>query len=118
MKQIIFYIIFLSSIPVFAGDKNLLLGKWRWDSQDCKKVDFVFSPNIIVHQTDGDGSAIVFSFKKIHYIVNKETISVDFGQPHGLGKSKSPTAMSFKVIDSDHMVMDRKKGLKDLFRCK
>jgi hypothetical protein len=50
---------------------------------------------------------------------SKDSVTVDFGESHGLGGFKSQNQIIFKILDQDHVVMDRKKNaLNDLYRCK
>lgn len=107
----------LITSSVFAEEKNLLLGKWRWAAEDCTKPDFIFEKDKITKIGDADGVLTTDTYKKIKYTVEKNFISVDFGQQHGFGGAKSKTQLTFKVIDKNHVVIERKKALNDLHRC-
>ncbi len=122
MDKIIFYltttIIGLISIPSLAQKTNPLVGRWRWDSPDCTKPDFIFSETKFIHSTEADGKPIKSQFNKIKYEIFENKIIVDLNKPHGFGKTPEKTKLTFKVVDKDHLVIDRKsKSMNDIFRC-
>lgn len=119
MKPFKFALFFASafSISVLADTPNVILGKWRWHSEDCAKADFIFNEKSITHHTDADGTPIADSFQNVRYSVSHESVTVDFGKNHGFGGTQNKKQI-FKIIDNNHVVMVRKKkGLNDLYRC-
>jgi len=103
---------------LFAQDPNPLIGKWRWDSPDCTKPDFIFEEDKITQSTDADGSPIIFTFKNVKYTSSQTQVTVDFGKSHGLGGAPEKTKMTFSLPDRGHAVMVRKsKTMNDLYRC-
>lgn len=102
----------------FSQNKNPVIGKWRWSSSSCESPNFIFSDSKITQILDGDGVPTTFIFDKVKYKVSEKNIEVDFGKPHGIGKTKDKDKVSFKIVDDNHLVMDRKtKSLNDLYRC-
>lgn len=118
LKALTFFFLLNPSFMALAKPTNPLLGKWRWNSVDCKNPDYIFTKNKLTVRSDVDGQEVVFDFKKVKYSVEKDVVHVDFGQPHGLAGAISETKMSFKMKSPDHFVMDRKPALNDLHRCK
>lgn len=110
--------ILLLPIQAFGENQNPIIGNWRWSSKDCTSVDLIFKKNSITHNGDADGELAVDTFKNPKYTIGNKFITVDFGQLHGFGGSQNRNQLNFKVIDQDHMVIDRKEGLNDIYRCK
>ena len=102
-----------------ANEKNLLIGSWKWTSDDCKNGgDFVFTQDKIIHHTSADGEKVDFTFDKVKYVdINSDSVLVDFGSETGLNGKGKTTEMKYLFIDKDHIKMDRKKGFNDLIRC-
>lgn len=120
-KRTLFLVVWvlLSGILSLAGEINPIIGKWRWAASDCKNPDLSFEAYQIKMVTQVDGSNSVHVFKKINYLENANEIIVDFGEPHGFGKSPEPTKLSFKIINKDKMEMIRKtKSMNEVVRCR
>jgi hypothetical protein len=112
----LFYCLLTS--PCLAIEKNPLIGKWRWDSQNCKKPDFLFEESKVTHNTNADGVPVTSVFDGIKYEMTPEAVVVDFGKPHGFGKTPDTTKLTFTVVDANHVVIVRKKkSMNDLYRC-
>lgn len=113
-------ILFLSQ-SLLAKESNFLIGKWSWTAHDCKQPHFIFSDSKITLNTDADGEPVTFFFNSVQYKIDNNDVTVNFGKPHGFGKTAHKNILTFrkdKENDQNHIIMVRKtKTTDELFRC-
>lgn len=119
VSSIVIY--FFSLIPFFncfAEIKNPLIGKWRWDFSSCKPSEFIFSKNKLIQNINVDGEIQTFVYNEVKYDVINSNVTVDLGKKHSFSKTPDSKKLTFKIIDDNHLVLNRKvKSSNDFYRC-
>jgi hypothetical protein len=70
-----------------AAPTNAMLGRWLLFAKNCREPDLIFEAKSATFVIDADGTIQRQRFRKVEYAASQPNeITVNFNEPHGLGK--------------------------------
>ena len=95
-----------------------VFGDWSRTPEGCKRPEFQLRATDVTIQTDGDGTPVTFSYRKVAWATDAQgRPTVELNEAHPYGKAPSKTALSFKVVGADDIELVQRTHPAALHRC-